>query len=391
MYDPYDDIRRAKDFYRNSYDEISRMAGAASLAQEDMLRNLKYGNQVAVAADAYLRDSFNLIEQIKLASGAASDKFQNIGRPEILLRADEMLARIKLGLDVQMQLPEQLAELKYAVDARASQFDKFEMLAKSYSSAADLQSKVSSQFAINFSAGALEPLFLAQSNWARTARVSFSAEEFSKFSFAAGSIFDHLAEISASLLVFGGIEEAEQEAEDQAIQIANDRLASAFAERHPLGTMRLFTALLSQIKSGAIRLGPKALYCLMTIVLAVIGNLTTDLVKINLLNNGMKAPHVTKVIREGVRKLQKEGVLVPGYARVVIVDELLVRSGPSQKNPAIGRLFAGDLVCLIDRRNRSWSLIEFKDRDDEVVLRGWVFSRYVIHLRGRLNRSSTAN
>jgi len=62
--------------------------------------------------------------------------------------------------------------------------------------------------------------------------------------------------------------------------------------------------------------------------------------------------------------------------RYVSADTLNVRQDASKKSEAIGILHFGQTVIVIDRR-KSWTLIEWNDRDNHVQITGWVFSRYL--------------
>lgn len=136
------------------------------------------------------------------------------------------------------------------------------------------------------------------------------------------------------------------------------------------------------IKSGAIRLAPKAMAILVTILLSVIANFIYDAAKSYAITSRSDSPRVVKEVRREIKRIQREKAPFPADLRVVMAGELVVRRGPGQSMPAVGRLYAADLVWLVKTRNRSWSLVEFEDGEGEVVLRGWVFSRHIKPLTG---------
>ncbi len=62
--------------------------------------------------------------------------------------------------------------------------------------------------------------------------------------------------------------------------------------------------------------------------------------------------------------------------RFVSSNSLNVWSKDTIKSRLIGKLYFGQLVRIV-RKKRNWSLIEYKSSDGEVVIEGWVFTRYV--------------
>lgn len=69
---------------------------------------------------------------------------------------------------------------------------------------------------------------------------------------------------------------------------------------------------------------------------------------------------------------------------MVTASGLIVRREPNKTSAPIGHLYAGDIVSLEKTRTRSWSLVVFQSADGDVLLRGWVFSRYLMPLQRRL-------
>ena len=62
--------------------------------------------------------------------------------------------------------------------------------------------------------------------------------------------------------------------------------------------------------------------------------------------------------------------------RYVSADILNVRSGPSNKSDLIGSLRFSSAVLVI-KKQKSWTLIEWRDSENDVFIKGWVFSRYL--------------
>lgn len=177
-------------------------------------------------------------------------------------------------------------------------------------------------------------------------------------------------------------EEDYEEGEEDVIALANERLAGAFFERSPRLTISKLQEFLDAIKSDTIRLAPKAKALVLAILIGVIANFIYDASKSYVLARSPNAPRVVMEVKREVKRMQGLTVSFPSETRVVMVGELIVRRGPAQSAPAIGRLYAADIVWLVKARTRSWSLIEFDDGEGEIVLRGWVHSRYLKPLRG---------
>ena len=88
---------------------------------------------------------------------------------------------------------------------------------------------------------------------------------------------------------------------------------------------------------------------------------------------------VTKLIEREVPKTipDKDSLY---YLRFVTADVLHVRSRNYQRSDLIGKLYFGSVVRVI-QKNKNWTLIEWKDQDNDLVIQGWVFSRYLKKFR----------
>jgi Bacterial SH3 domain len=64
------------------------------------------------------------------------------------------------------------------------------------------------------------------------------------------------------------------------------------------------------------------------------------------------------------------------FFRYINCKVLLIRDKPNSKSPNIGRLYFGQAVHLIEK-NKDWSLVSWSDGDNSVMLKGWVFTRYL--------------
>ena len=62
--------------------------------------------------------------------------------------------------------------------------------------------------------------------------------------------------------------------------------------------------------------------------------------------------------------------------RYVGADHLNVRAKPSQQSESIGVLKFASAVIVLERR-KSWTLVEWRDVENNTSIQGWVFSRYL--------------
>jgi hypothetical protein len=84
---------------------------------------------------------------------------------------------------------------------------------------------------------------------------------------------------------------------------------------------------------------------------------------------------LSKQLKKSVKSsITDENIL--GEFRYVSADILNVRYSASKKSESIGYLRFGYTVIVIERQ-KSWTLIEWNDRDTDAQVTGWVFSRYL--------------
>ncbi|MFY9820675.1 MAG: SH3 domain-containing protein [Thermoanaerobaculia bacterium] len=366
------------DQLRRMLEQYQSMHGLASSASEAI-------RQAHVQASAY--DDLNLVAQARealLGYSTLTNQFSSAYRYDALAQVDEMLEKVRLATPSPYQISSGIAgdlvNRERLLVANQLTGLNLPSLQDSYSQLAELQKIVAAQSAWND----LSPLLSAQLQWARTAQIPSSLEQMSLFGTDAMALVRQISELSSNLLLLpSDLEEIDDEEAGQAIALANERLADAFFEKTPARTLGQIQELLKAIKSGAIALAPGATKVLLAILISVIGNFIYDTAKSYVAANVLKTPHhVEKAVNQAVKQLQSSGVTFPLDMRVVVAPELLVRRGPSQSTPVVGRLYAADIVWLLETRSRSWTLVEFHDNEGEVVLRGWVFSRYIRSLKG---------
>ncbi|NMA74560.1 MAG: SH3 domain-containing protein [Bacteroidales bacterium] len=68
--------------------------------------------------------------------------------------------------------------------------------------------------------------------------------------------------------------------------------------------------------------------------------------------------------------LQNRGVKPIG------TEKLKVYKSNKVKSPVVYELEFGQIVKVL-HKSRKWTLIEYENDEDEVIIQGWVFSRYV--------------
>jgi hypothetical protein len=362
---------------------------AASLAADNYKSQILLSGHLTTLAHS--QDSFALsrnLSEIWSAAGLLTDTFKNTYRPEALTRVDEMLGRSLVEVNIRYQIPsvaESIIDKQRFFDPSPMGIASLASLTDSYSRLSEFQKSLAAPFSI-FSPrfDELTPLLSAQSTWARNADFPTSLESKYLVVAEATNLFDQLSKLQSlwtSLPIAGDEEEAGQA--EQAIGIANERLAAAFSEKNPTLTVRRIQEFLASILSGSIHLPPKAIAALFVILLNLVSAFIYDTTKSFLLVKKGQAPRIATKVKREIRKIQRAVDSLPKDLYVVTASELTIRQGPARRTPAVGRLYGADLVWLISTRNQSWSLVEFQGEDGEVVLRGWVFSRYLKPLRGR--------
>ncbi|KIV58565.1 hypothetical protein AM501_05360 [Aneurinibacillus migulanus] len=83
-----------------------------------------------------------------------------------------------------------------------------------------------------------------------------------------------------------------------------------------------------------------------------------------------------KYIKKEVARQPEETRNVLKPYRFVNTTELNLREGPTKKSRIMGSLSLGELVRVIKKKN-DWTLIEWKSQDEELVIQGWVYTRYL--------------
>lgn len=68
------------------------------------------------------------------------------------------------------------------------------------------------------------------------------------------------------------------------------------------------------------------------------------------------------------------------HYRIVNVDKLNIRKGQSRKTEIISHLNFADVVQII-KKKKNWTLIQKYNEDQETVIQGWVFTRYLTPIK----------
>ena len=80
-------------------------------------------------------------------------------------------------------------------------------------------------------------------------------------------------------------------------------------------------------------------------------------------------------IKQEVRIINNDSNIL-NQLRFVSSSSLNVRSGNSTKKRIIGKLYFGDVVKIVEKK-KNWSLVQYRDDSDEIIIIGWVFTRYI--------------
>ena len=235
-----------------------------------------------------------------------------------------------------------------------------------------------------FESAVLKSFDAARARWLEAVRMPASTFELSRFAAEAQVVFRGVSDLLRALPAGTGPDEVDEEEGARALALARERIEAALDRPDPLHFVRAIAEILGRLKKGAAKAAPPLLEILM-LILRLMLEISIDLTG-SLLYDKVVAPRISgapQVQKQLVREAKRLRQDVPRLAhetRVVVASGLIVRSGPGKRYAPVGRLAAGDLVSLEGKRTRSWSLVVFRDGD--VVLRGWVFSRYLKPLRG---------
>ena len=270
-----------------------------------------------------------------------------------------------------------LVGLQKSIAEQFSSLPKFDYLPNLASQVADLQRQLIDTLP-SPSASWLGSLYSAEATWLRTALLPKYLDDWGDLGPTLGSMVSRIKDILASL------PEEEENVDDEELKaLVADKgrqIVLAFRERKPQKTLsdiwRLFdTEILGKLPSSA-----------QVILLNVFSGLLTALILVGF--SGVRElrhskPTIVKEFRVAIRQIDPVIAReLPYQARVVIAPILIVRLHPAQRSPQVGRLYAGDVIFLEAVRKRSWSLVEYRDDEGEVAIRGWVFSRYIASLNG---------
>lgn len=91
--------------------------------------------------------------------------------------------------------------------------------------------------------------------------------------------------------------------------------------------------------------------------------------------NTSNSKRVTKIIKTELSKQEFENIDF-SLLRIVSATCLNVRKKNSRKSAILGKIYLGNVVTFIERR-KNWTLIEWASEDNELIIKGWVYSRYL--------------
>jgi len=81
------------------------------------------------------------------------------------------------------------------------------------------------------------------------------------------------------------------------------------------------------------------------------------------------------LFKNEVNKMNVDEAFHNNY-RFVSAKSLSVWSKNTIKSKHVGKLYFGELVKIVSKK-KNWSLIEYKSKDGEVIISGWVLTRYI--------------
>jgi len=87
---------------------------------------------------------------------------------------------------------------------------------------------------------------------------------------------------------------------------------------------------------------------------------------------------LAKQFKNEIRQIEMDGEFYNSY-RFVSAKILTVRSKNWTKSRCVGKLYFGNLVRVIQKK-KNWALIEYRDKEGNIIVKGWVFTRYIKRL-----------
>ena len=84
---------------------------------------------------------------------------------------------------------------------------------------------------------------------------------------------------------------------------------------------------------------------------------------------------IIKLIEDQIEKTVVDKTALKDY-RLVTAKVLFVRKSNYQRSELIGQLYIGGIVKVIQKK-KDWTLIKWEDNDKDLMIKGWVFSRYL--------------
>lgn len=116
------------------------------------------------------------------------------------------------------------------------------------------------------------------------------------------------------------------------------------------------------------------------ILLSIFGQpIETSLINLKNKINTKDKVAATKFIEKEIPKKIDDKFIFQNL-RFVTADVLRVRSRDYQKSDLIGKLYLGDVVTII-RKKKHWTLMKWEDKENDLEIQGWVFSRYLRKFR----------
>lgn len=121
-------------------------------------------------------------------------------------------------------------------------------------------------------------------------------------------------------------------------------------------------------------------------LLGILVNLATPSVEEYLIEHGyLRKREVTKAINENVTRQVPAELLKD--LRFVKASELKVRESPSKNSPRVGVVYFSEVLRIV-KEKKDWTLVEHQSEDGEVLIRGWVYTRYLAKFKTRVSPST---
>jgi hypothetical protein len=175
------------------------------------------------------------------------------------------------------------------------------------------------------------------------------------------------------------------------VETIREYIEETLSGQHLPSIQEFLSQLLAKAKNLPSRASVLFVFCvqhlLLPVVIGVAVNLYTPDIQTYLIEHGhLSKREAAKVITENVTRQVPAEVLQD--LRFVRASKLQVRDSPSKDSPRVGVVYFSEVLKVV-KEKKDWTLIERQSEGGEVLIRGWVFTRYLAKFKTRIPFSNT--